>query len=206
MNRNIRAACLGLMLATLLVLTGCSNPEEKAAKAQLEQALALEQQSDLSGARSLLADLAKQYPQTKAAAEALAAEQRIVKQMGTISSELNKTLESMVLVIAGYQSMTGKPLTRLEELDGGDYMFDSGYLGEAIPEGVEAFVRLDGQGGFQLWAYRASTHMGMMRDHLKSHGQPFDPDMVIAQLRSDYTTQQIAERLTVLTPMATAAK
>jgi len=202
-----RSFSLLLLLACCgLALSGCSSPEEKAAKAQLEQALALEQQSDLSGARSLLAELMKKYPQTKAAAKALAAEQRIAKQMTGIQHELEKTLESMVLVIAGYQSMTGMPLTRLEELDGGDYMFDSAYLAEAIPDGVEAFVLLDGQGGFQLWSYRASTHMGMTRNNLERRSQPFDADMVIAQLRSDYTTQQIAERLTVLTPMATAAK
>ncbi|PLY00477.1 MAG: hypothetical protein C0624_11945 [Desulfuromonas sp.] len=206
MNWNFRIVFLGLVLAILLVLSGCSSPEEKAAKAQLEQALALEQQSDLPAARELLGKLAKKYPQTKAAADALVAEQRIVKQMTTIWGELDETLESMVLVIAGYQSMSGMPLTRIEELDGGDYMFDSSYLAEAIPAGVEAFVRLDGQSGFQLWVYRASTHMGMTRDHLMRHGKPVSSEAVIAKLRSDYTAQQVAARLTELKPLVSAQK
>jgi len=206
MNCKRLVALLALLACCSIALSGCSNPEEKAAKQQLTQALALEQQSDLPAARQMLGALQKQYPQTKAAAEALGAEQRILKQMDRIQRQMNKTLESMVLVIAGYQSMTGRPLVSLADLDSGDYLFDSSYLAEAVPEGMEAFVLLDGAGGFRLWVYRASTYMGMTRDHLKRHGQSFAGEEVIARLRSDYTFQPAAERLTVLAPVLSAEK
>lgn len=189
-----------------MVLNGCSNPEEKAAKDRLEQALALEQQKNLPEARKLLGELARKYPQTKAAGQGVAAQQRIIQQMDSIQRELSKTLESMVLVLAGYQSVTGKPLTDLGELDSGAYMFDSSYLAEAVPEGVEAYILLKKDGGFHLWAYRAEYKMGMQRDSIRRGGKPFAGEEMVQKLRSDYTTQKVAGKLNVLSPVVTAEK
>jgi len=195
---------LGVVLAALLALTACSSPEEKAARAQLDEALALEQQNNLPAARTLLAELVKTYPGTDEAREALAVQQRIVQQLDAAQRELHKTLESLVLVFAGYQSMSGKPLTKLGDLDEGGYIFGSDYLAETVPADVDAYILLDGKGGFSLWLYRADYRMGVQRDNRRSSACAFAGDEQVARLLRDYRGEKLAANVTNLLTTRTA--
>jgi len=195
-----------LLVVALLALNACSSSEEKQAKAQLGQAQALEAQKDLPAARALLEELVQKYPETDAAKEALVVQQRIITRMDGVQRELRKTLESLVLVIAGYQSMTGRQLAELADLDEGGYMFGTDYLAEAVPAGVDAYILLDGQGGFKLWAYNAEFRMGMKRDSLHPVATAFAADAPVEQLLKDYRSEKVADNVTNLLAMVTAGK
>ena len=54
-------------------------------------------------------------------------------------------LERMSTVLDGYQAFSGKLPATLKDLDSGDYMFDSAYLAEILPEGADVYLVLSAE-------------------------------------------------------------
>ena len=57
-------------------------------------------------------------------------------------TEADRTLASVASVISGYQAFSGRLPGLLSDLDSGEYMFDTAYLEELLPQGAELFIVL----------------------------------------------------------------
>lgn len=91
---NFKSAFFITLVSTLILLAGCSSPEEKKA-AQIEEALKLAEQGSGTEALTILEDLSAQYPN----------DIRILESMGQIySSEGDATMAAFFLEQAHFQS------------------------------------------------------------------------------------------------------
>ena len=193
-----------LFCLVFLGVSGCSNPEERKAQLLLQQAQTMERENNLGGARDVLKNLLTTYPSSKSATEAKALNKKIHEKIEPVYVKLNKTLESVYLVLVGYQSMTGKVLTTIDQLDQGDYMFDSAYISEQIPSGIEVFIVLDGVGGFTSWAYQAQMNLAMRRTDQVRGAVPHVGEALPEILHKEYLHSKLAHNLTTLKPVVLA--
>jgi len=94
LKANFKSAFFITLVSTLILLAGCSRPEEKKT-AQIEQALTLAEQGSGAEALALLEELAAQYPNDR----------RVLESTGRIySSEGDATMAAFFLEQAHLQS------------------------------------------------------------------------------------------------------
>lgn len=63
-------------------------------------------------------------------------------QILSAQQNADKIFTSVQSVLSGYQAYSGKLPLKLQDLDAGDYMFDSKYLAEILPEGFDLYLAL----------------------------------------------------------------
>jgi len=195
---KLKNYALGLILLLAVVsMTACSSTEDKA-QTGYSQAVQVEKSGDLVKAESLYRQIVADFPATSGATRAnerlVAIEQRRVAEQRTRSLT---ALSSVRRVIEGYEGMFDRFPASIEELDGGDYFFDSGYLAESVPENYEVYLALGiDPEGYRLWSFPQAAVSGYLLNG--KNGQPQKIVKTQAGLDSDYQQVLRKGRLTVL--------
>jgi len=138
----IIVACV---VAAISLIVWFVNPNsEEAAKAQLDAAYQIEQSGQFDQAVALYEKLIAEYQGTKAAelaADYIARVDRYKERL--LIQDVRKNLERVALVMNGYREMMGTMPVSINQLDSGEYMFDSDYLAEIVPEGYTYYLRFE---------------------------------------------------------------
>ncbi len=156
-----------IVFLTLALLVGCSdNANEKAAIQALADARAREQIQPVDQTIKLYQAIIDKYPETDQAKEAkLALEQAELRQQYVLFKHNGgAVLERVSTVLSGYRAFSGKLPASLQDLDAGDYMFDSKYLAEVLPEGAELYLALDpAKGETRMWLQQTGQQQVLSR-------------------------------------------
>lgn len=142
-KKSMFVAIIVLVVAVVGVLLVLPSREEKA-QAQYDAAFKIEKSGEYNQAITLYQALRKEYEDTEAASAALDAIGRVerLKDQALIK-EARGGFNSVSLVMEGYKSMKGELPTSIAQLDAGDYLFDSDYLAEIVPEGITYTLRFN---------------------------------------------------------------
>ena len=142
-RQNIIIAAVVVIAIAIIVWAVMPNREEKAT-AQLDTIYKVEQAGQFDQAVSQYEALIKEYEGTQAAALAADYIERVKGyQERKLIQDVRKNLERVGLVMNGYREMMGDIPTSLEQLDSGEYMFDSDYIAEIPPEGYTYHLRFE---------------------------------------------------------------
>ncbi len=156
-KKSMFVAIIVLVVVVVGVLMVLPSREEKA-QAQYDAALKVEISGEYNQAIALYQVLLKEYDDTEAGASALDAITRVERLKDrALIREARKGFNSVSLVLEGYRSMKGKLPTSIEQLDTDEYLFDSDYLAEIVPEGFVytlRFNRDDMKEKYSLYIYK----------------------------------------------------
>lgn len=78
-------------------------------------------------------------------------------QPPTFADEAGKIFDRVNSVLSGYQAYRGQPPQKLADLDQNDYMFDSQYLADMVPDGSRLYLELSPElNSSRLWLETAT--------------------------------------------------
>ncbi len=190
-----------LTLAGLLLtgLNGCGDPEETA-RQRYQLATQVEKDGDLPRAEQLYLKIVAEFPRTTGAASAVRQIERIkLRREQNFKNEFMPVLHRLQRVLDGYRGMHQRYPRRLADLDRGDYLFDSNYLAEMVPEGFVAYLALhDAAGPYRIWALKEGFETGYMLDPSSSALHPVERAELLSLLGSDYRLEADKGRLRFL--------
>jgi len=73
-------------------------------------------------------------------------------QPPTFADQAGKIFDRVNSVLSGYQAYRGQAPQKLTDLDQGDYMFDSQYLADMVPDGSQLYLELSPElASSRLW-------------------------------------------------------
>ncbi len=156
-RRNIIIAVCAVIAVILAVVMVMPDREEKA-RTRLDAAYEVEQSGQFDRAVALYEQLVAEYPGTAAARSAGESIERVMKHKFRVDIiETRRSLDRVALVINGYREMLGVMPTSLQQLDEGEYMFDSGYIADIPPEGFTYYLRFEPEtSSYTLFSVRAA--------------------------------------------------
>jgi len=196
MKKIIRYGIILIMLCAMLI-SGCSSPEEKA-QAEYQRIVAIEKAGDFDQALALYEALAKEYPDTPAGRLASKARVRVVALKKTQQLlSMQKHIESLRMVLTGYQTMYGQFPKAVQDLDDGNYFFDSKYLAETVPADGRIYLLLAGPQGTRFWATKQGDTTGYEAG-MTGGVQPVAPDTLEARLAANYRVKNTIGNLVIL--------
>jgi len=154
-RKNILMVVIAIVAILLVVWFTAPGKEEKAATALIE-AQKIEESGKLSEAIEAYQKVVTSYLGTKAADEAAANIERVKANVARAATlEAIKVLERLALVLNGYQEMLGALPASIQQLDSGEYMFDSEYMAEIPPEGFTCYVLFEPTNAtYQLFSFQ----------------------------------------------------
>jgi len=192
MSRQNIVIVICVVVITGLVVWFVSPNREEMAKADLDVAYKVEQAGQSDQAVTLYEKLIAEYAGTKAADLAADYILRVdhYKERKLIQ-EVRKNIERVALVMNGYREMMGAMPASIGQLDSGEYMFDSDYIAEIVPEGYTYYLRFEpATTSFTVFSVRTYADKAVMSDAAGN---------VMAISRSDFEreiSQEGLERIT----------
>jgi len=144
MSRKNIIIVICAIIAILLVVWFVTPSREEKAKAQLDAIYKVEQSGQFDQAISQYEALIAEYESTQAAKLAADYIVRVNRYKDRLlEQEVRKNLERIALVLNGYREMMGTMPASIEQLDSGEYMFDSDYIAEIPFEGFMCYLRFE---------------------------------------------------------------
>ena len=144
MSRKNIIIVICAIIAILLVVWFVTPSREEKAKAQLDAIYKVEQSGQFDQAISQYEALIAEYESTQAAKLAADYIVRVNRYKDRLlEQEVRKNLERIALVLNGYREMMGAMPASIEQLDSGEYMFDSDYIAEIPFEGFMCYLRFE---------------------------------------------------------------
>ncbi|PLY00108.1 MAG: hypothetical protein C0623_07955 [Desulfuromonas sp.] len=161
-RKNILVSVIVIMVA--LVIWAVIPDREEQALAEHQAAFEVEQAGNLDKAIALYEALIKEYEETVAATRAAQSIERInkLKERKAIQ-EVQKNLGRILLVLNGYNEMTGQSPRSLSDLDDGSYMFDSEYVAGIVPEGFTYYLRFEKDGSYTMYSHKEGADQVVKR-------------------------------------------
>lgn len=166
MSRQKIIISLCVVVAIALVVWFVMPNQEEKAKSQLDAAYKIEQSGQFDQALVFYDQLINEYGGTEAAKLAGDYIDRVnLYKERLLAQEARKYLERIALVLNGYREMMGTMPTSIQQLDGGDYMFDSDYIAEIPPEGFACYLRFEPvTSSYSLFSLKDSAEKAVLYD------------------------------------------
>ena len=189
-----------VVLASALVLGGCSDFDEMKGQRLFIAAEALLEKGEEAAAETAFAELMAQYPATQAASKGR-------KQLRYIQfvrekrerMEFSKVLDSFGQVLNGYRSVYAEYPRSIAVLDESGYFFDSSYLTEITPENYQVYLFLKGDGsGYRIWCVRDNSERGFVLDATEQRLVPFEKSKVVETLKARFRAVAWDEKVVAL--------
>ncbi len=150
--------------------------------------------------RQLISD----FPSTPAAQQAGKQIKLIVQQRQKVQQQAAiAAVESIQNVVDSYQLVYRHWPASIQELDGGEYLFNSDYMAESVSEGFAVYLALvAGKSGYRLWSFPLNAEVAYLQN---GKGQPFisvERSKALAEIETEYIVEQAKGTVTFLLPGA----
>lgn len=92
------------------------------------------------------------------------------KKSPPLQQSSEKIFERVASVLDGYQAFSGKLPLKLQDLDSGEYMFDSAYLADILPQDVVLYLEFSAdKGATRMWLQQAGQEPILSRTLADPH-------------------------------------